>query len=67
METSAGEILVAEDIYPYPVQPPRMVSSTEPPKWVEPDGDVYSSTEMFPSDVGFLTSGVQKMRGWHIA
>ncbi len=67
LETSASEILVAEDIYPYPVQPPRMVSSTEPPEWVEPDLDVYSSTEMFPSDVGFLTSGTQKMRGWHIA
>lgn len=67
LETSASEILVAEDIYPYPVQPPRQVSSTGQPKWVEPDLDVYSSSEIFPSDVGFLISGTQKMRGWHIA
>ncbi len=66
LEASASEILVAEGICPYPVQPPKMVSSAEPPKWVEPDSNVYSSAEMFPSNVGFLTSGVQKMRGWHV-
>jgi hypothetical protein len=32
----------------YPAQPPIPVSSSEPPKWVEPDPLVYSSDEPYP-------------------
>ena len=63
----ATESLLAENIYLYPIQPPRAVSSKEPPKWVEPVTEVYASTKILPGDFAFLTSGTQKMRGWRFA
>jgi len=67
VRAEASEILIGRDIYPYPLQPPRAVSATENPKWIEPVADAYSGSRILPDESAYLISGTQKMRGWCFA